>query len=812
MTLHSSTELRQVIAEATDIAGQVRQRLNTAHLLLALFTVRNRAEILLKEKQIDEDKLLDLVHTVEGEPKDAIKEVQQRARQIATGCQAESVDCLHLLVALCGMRETLAYDLLRRSGLSVPKFRNTALSFVTGRLPRRLLYKKPPEPAQGVPAPSAAPRAQPQPPRSLPPTVQCPSVAAPKAVVLSDFCLLPGRGAAAALPSLHPGSKWDLDPAQYPMLCSLGRNITVLADAGKIDSLIGRERELEEVIDTLLKRRSNNPLLVGEPGVGKTAIVEGLALHIVKGHPETRGLGHRSIIELDVSTLLAGTQFRGAFSEKLKNLREEVRKSQGAVVVFFDEIHTIIGAGATGEGAQDAANELKSALARGEFPCIGATTHDEYRRFIEQDAAFTRRFRVVQVNEPSAEETLSILKGVAKEYSRHHLVTYDEEALSAAVRLSSRYITDRCLPDKAIALLDLAGSRARRSGKSTVDREAMARVVSAVAHVPVDRLLMTDAERLLNMEQILGLQIIGHAAVIRAIAGVIRRNYAGFAHRRPMGSFLFLGPSGVGKTECARALSKFMFSTRDALVQLDMSEYTEPHSVARLLGSPPGYVGHHEGGQLTEAVRQHPYSVVLFDEIDKAHPEVRQLLLQVLDEGRLTDGRGRAVDFTNVVVILTTNLGTQHLTQRAAARIGFSAASTQRAEDLAKQTLEEARKGFPPELWGRMEEHLFFRPLSTDDLVAIAGLMIKDSAEQLRAERGMSLQIDPQVAHFLVARGCLDATLGARPLRGVIRGWLEEPLAETILSGKFQPGEAIQILAGADRLVFEHAGSAGKTP
>jgi len=337
-------------------------------------------------------------------------------------------------------------------------------------------------------------------------------------------------------------------------------------------------------------------------------------------------------------------------------------------------------------------------------------------------------------------------------------------------------------------------------------------VVSAVAHVPVDRLLMTDAERLLNMEQILGLQIIGHAAVIRAIAGVIRRNYAGFAHRRPMGSFLFLGPSGVGKTECARALSKFMFSNRDALVQLDMSEYTEPHSVARLLGSPPGYVGHHEGGQLTEAVRQHPYSVVLFDEIDKAHPEVRQLLLQVLDEGRLTDGRGRAVDFTNVVVILTTNLGTQHLNQRAAARIGFSAASTQRAEDLAKQTLEEARKGFPPELWGRMEEHLFFRPLSTDDLVAIAGLMIKDSAEQLRAERGMSLQIDPLVAHFLVERGCLDATLGARPLRGVIRGWLEEPLSETILSGKFQPGAAIQILAGADRLVFEHAGSAGKTP
>jgi len=794
MTMHSSTELRQVIAEAKDIAAQVSQRLTSAHLLLALFTVHNRAEILLKEKDIDEDAILALVHTVEGEPPGTVKRIQEKAQEIAVGCGARSIDCLHLLIALCGMRNTLAYDLLRRTNLNIPKLRNTALSYVTGRMPRRLTVKK--KRAQEEPQPA---RVQ---------SVEIPSFPPVREAVEEEQYAedMEDEEESYEVPQAPetPQTAWDLEPTRFPLLSKLGRNITVLAALGKIDPLVGRDKEVAETIDTLLKRRANNPLLVGEPGVGKTAIVEGLALRIVKDAPDAGALKDRRIVELDVASLLAGTQLRGAFSEKLQQIRDEVKNAEGSVVVFFDEMHTLIGAGATGEGAQDAANELKASLARGEFPCIGATTHDEYRRFIEQDAALARRFQAIQVSEPSAEETLTILKGIADEYASHHGVAYDLAALEAAVALSSRYITDRCLPDKAISLLDLAGSRARRSGKVRVDREAIARVVSSVAKIPVERLLMTDAERLLNMEQIIGLQLIGHTQVIRAISKVIRRNYAGFSHRRPIGSFLFLGPTGVGKTECARALAHFMFSNRDALVKLDMSEYIESHTVSRLIGSPPGYVGHHEGGQLTEAVRRRPYAIVLFDEVEKAHPEVQQLLLQILDEGRLTDGRGRTVDFTNVIVILTSNLGTDKLARPGGARIGFGAGGgDSQIDQTANDVISAARRAFPPELWGRMEEHLFFRPLGDDDLAAIAALMIKESSDRLQAERSMTLQADPEVARYLVKQGCLDPKLGARPLRGAIRRLVEEPLAEAILQGHFQSDDKIRVKIEGDKVCFE---------
>ncbi|HSA21848.1 MAG TPA: ATP-dependent Clp protease ATP-binding subunit, partial [Myxococcota bacterium] len=442
---------------------------------------------------------------------------------------------------------------------------------------------------------------------------------------------------------------------------------------------------------------------------------------------------------------------------------------------------------------------------RGEFPCIGATTHDEYRRFIEGDPALARRFQVIQVPEPSPEASVQILAGIAQEYAGHHGVAYTPEAIEAAVHLSSRYITDRCLPDKAVALLDLAGSRARRSGRDQVDREAVARVVSAIAGIPVERLLMTDAERLLNMEQILGLQIIGHTQVIRAVAKVIRRNYAGFVHRRPIGSFLFLGPTGVGKTETARALAQFLFGHRDALVKLDMSEYSEGHTVSRLVGSPPGYVGHHEGGQLTEAVRRRPYTIVLFDEVEKAHSEVQQLLLQILDDGRLTDGRGRTVDFTNTVVVLTTNQGADKL-GRPSARIGFGDSAPPPLE-VSREVTAAARRGFPPELWGRMDEHLFFRPLGGDDLAAIAGLLLRESSTRLDKERSIRLAADPAVSRFLVERGCPDTTLGARPLRSAVRRLVEEPLADAILQGKFGRGDEIRVALAGGELRFSRVGT-----
>ena len=602
-------------------------------------------------------------------------------------------------------------------------------------------------------------------------------------------------------PDELPRNQWDLDPSQYPLLSKIGRNLTSIAAEGHLDPLIGRQKELIKVIDTLLKRRSNNPLLVGEPGVGKTAVVEGLALGIAENDPQMRALAKRKIIELDVANLLAGTQLRGAFSEKLQQIRDEVRQAQGQVIIFFDEIHTLMGAGATGEGPQDAANELKSSLARGEFPCIGATTHDEYRRFVEQDAALSRRFQLIQISEPSSEATIEILKGVTQEYSDHHGVSYDEEALEAAVHLASRYITDRCLPDKAISLLDLAGSRARRSGRNLVDRQAVARVVASVANIPVERLLMTDAERLLNMEQILGLQIIGHASVLRRIAQVIRRNYAGFSHKRPIGSFLFLGSTGIGKTETARALAQFLFGNRESLTKLDMSEYTEAHSVSRLVGSPPGYVGHQEGGQLSEAVRRKPYTIVLFDEIEKAHQEVQQLLLQILDEGCLTDAKGRTVDFCNTVVILTSNQGAYHLGKTDQGHIGFGAQNTSHA-DVQRDVLSAARKGFSPELWGRMDEHLFFRPLQTEDLIAIANLLIRDSAKRLEQERKIQLQVTPDLSSYLVKQGCIDTTLGARPLRSAVQRYLEEPIAEAILEGRFKSADQISVSLKNKKLSF----------
>ncbi|RME19967.1 MAG: ATP-dependent Clp protease ATP-binding subunit [Deltaproteobacteria bacterium] len=724
-------------------------------------------------------------------------------------CGAEAVDCLHLLIALCAMRGSLAMRLLERAGLDVFQFRNLALSYAVNPLPRRLTVKQSSSASASTPSrvTSAVEQSSPPPPRAVPldrtKSQSQPPLKAPAKRSLSpedsqdeEF----EEAVAVASHNSRPPTEWDLEPTKFPVLERLGRNLTALAALGRIDPLIGRERELTAVIDTLLKRRANNPLLVGEPGVGKTAIVEGLARAIVTGDPRCEPIRHCRIVELDVASLLSGTQLRGAFSEKLQQIRKEVRRAEGSVVVFFDEFHTLIGAGATGEGAQDAANELKAALARGEFPCIGATTHDEFRRFVEQDAALVRRFNAVQVPEPDAEQTLKILTAIAEEYARHHKVSYDTEALEAAVELSSRYITDRCLPDKAISLLDLAGSRARRCGRVRVDRQAVARVVASLAQIPVERLLKSDGERLLNMEKIVGLRLIGHTAAVRAIADVIRRNYVGFRSRRPVGSFLFLGPTGVGKTECARVLAWFLFGSRDALVKLDMSEYAESHSLSRMIGAPPGYVGYQEGGQLTDAVRRRPYSIVVFDEIEKAHPDVHKLLLQILEDGVLTDGKGRRVDFSNTVIVCTSNLGAGEAA--APARIGFGG-DGRTGGDYTDRIIKAARGALPPELWGRFDEHLVFEPLGPAELASIAQLMLRESAEIIESQQNLKIEIDPAAAGWLVESQLGDFALGARPLRAAVRRSFEQPLAEAILAGRVRSGQAVKVGCSEDGLVFE---------
>ncbi|MCL2178183.1 MAG: ATP-dependent Clp protease ATP-binding subunit, partial [Cystobacterineae bacterium] len=605
-------------------------------------------------------------------------------------------------------------------------------------------------------------------------------------------------------PSLRPvgtpktrETEFTLSPQNFPVLCSIGKNLSALAKEGKLDPVIGRAKEIDEVIDILGKRRTNNPCLVGEPGVGKTAIAEGVAQQLLR---LTGPLSSRILIQVDVASMVAGTQLRGSFSERLNALKDEVKRAQGRVVVFVDEIHMLIGAGASGDGPQDAANELKTALARGEFPCIGATTHDEYRQYIAQDSALERRFTRVWVNEPSAQDTLYILSGLIHRYEEHHQTRFPPQTLQAAVSLSAKYIPDRRLPDKAISILDLAGSRCRRAGKETVEPDDIARVVAQLASLPEERLLMAETTHLLNLEENLKTQIVGHEDSIARIASVIRRNYAGFSSRRPMGSFLLLGPTGVGKTEFARALAQVLFGNADALIQLDMSESSESHGISRLIGAPAGYVGYGDGGQLTEPVRKRPSSVVVLDEIEKAHRDVLMLLLQILEEGRLTDGKGRHVDFSNTVVLMTSNLGAEAFTSKTR-NLGFGA-SPSSSSSPNEEVLKKTKEALPLELWNRIDERCVFSPLSHTQIMQIARLLLQQSSQRLLKERGIDFEVSGEVVEYLLSNGGFDPSLGARPLRQTIQRLIEGPMAEHILTGQFQSGDHVLLQMSAGQLEF----------
>ncbi|MCP3164187.1 AAA family ATPase [Myxococcus qinghaiensis] len=846
-----STDLAQVLQEANDIARSVAQKITSAHVLLALFTVENRAQLLLKERGVDEDALLHLLTAAPAEADGHVRELREKAREIATSCGSQEADCLHLLIAVTRVR-CVAQELLTQTGLDLATLRTTAVSyFVSGRMPRKLqpgrthvLGARPAVPARPLgappsPLPASAvavslPRTLPTPPPLPPPPPRVttpalsprdlidvdddevqqapppkaappPPAPAPVARAAQPPAPTPPPPAPVARPAPTPapapvarGASLALDPKAFPMLTSLGRNLSQLAREGRLDPVVGRAREIEEVIDVLGKRRTNNPCLLGEAGVGKTAVVEGVAQRLLS----LRGsLAEKVLVELDMASLVAGTQLRGSFSEKLNTLKEEVRRAEGRIMVFIDEIHTLVGAGSTGDGPQDAANELKTAMARGEFPCIGATTHDEYRKFISADPALERRFTPVVVHEPSVPETVEILRGIIGRYEEHHALRYRPEALEAAASLASRYVTDRFMPDKAISVVDLAGSRCHREGRDVVEVSDVARVVAKLAGVPEERLLMNDSARLLRLEQDLSERVIGHEEAIARIARVIRRNYAGFASRRPMGSFLFLGPTGVGKTEMARGLAEVLFGNRDALVRLDMSEMSEAHGVSRLIGSPAGYVGFGEGGQLTEPVRRRPSSIVVLDEIEKAHREVQMLLLQVLEEGRLTDGKGRHIDFSNTVIVMTTNLGAEAFS-RTGRPLGFGSegSATTNALELAASA---ARKALPPELWNRIDERLPFRPLEEEEVARIATLLLEESSKRLSTERGIEYSAGQDVVGHLLKSGGFDPQLGARPMRQMVQRLVEGPLAERILSGEFGAGDKVRVALLAGQLAFQ---------
>ncbi len=559
--------------------------------------------------------------------------------------------------------------------------------------------------------------------------------------------------------------KTRLDPDRFPLLTKLGSNLTQRAEEGKLDPVIGRSPEIAKVRDVLARRRGNNPLLVGAPGVGKTAIAEGLAQELLREDPEL------SLIQVSGGGLMAGTGVRGALSKRIASLAEEVKQADGKVVLFLDEIHSLLS-----PEAEELTQELKIRLGRGELPCIGATTDAEFRRCFDKDAALARRFTVVQVEEPDLKTAAEIVTGVLPSYAKHHGLRYEAETAEAAVALSSRFLVEQRLPDKAVSVIDLAGAKVARRGGCEVTRSEIAEVIAERAGIQVERLLRTDAERLLQMEDLLGKRVIGHREILSAVSETLRKGAAGFFPNRPLGSFLFLGPTGVGKTELAKAISDEFFGT--PMTRIDMSEYSEKHTVARLLGSPPGYVGHAEGGELTEAVRKRPYQLVLLDEIEKAHRDVLLALLPLLDEGHLTDARGRRVDFKNTIIVMTSNLGVRTIKKRS---VGFGSAEPNAESHDEHQVIASARAALPPELFGRIEEPLVFASLTRSDVHAIAKQLISTVATQAETQ-GVRLEVTEPAIELLVDRG-FDPTLGARPLRRAISRGLESPLATLVLRG-----------------------------
>jgi ATP-dependent Clp protease ATP-binding subunit ClpC len=648
---------------------------------------------------------------------------------------------------------------------------------------------------------------------------------------------------------------------RYRTLEKYSRDLTQQAREGKLDPVIGRDKEILRVMQILSRRTKNNPVLIGEAGVGKTAIVEGLAEKIAANDVPEILMG-KKVISLDLGAMIAGSRFRGEFEERLKAAIEEVQRSNGEIILFIDELHTVVGAGAA-QGAMDASNMLKPALARGELQCIGATTLDEYQKHIEKDAALERRFAPVLVEEPSQEDTIKMLMGLRDRYEAHHKVHFSDDALVAAVRLSSRYVTDRHLPDKAIDLMDEAAAKLRvalyslppelKQMKSELDKMAaeeeqagverdyeraarkkaerlrieeeftkkrdqweaehkldevvdvndIAEVLAQWTGIPTSQMLETEAQRLLKMEDRLHERIIGQQEAIHAVADAIRRARSGMKDpRRPSGSFIFIGPSGVGKTELAKALAEFLFDDEDALVRIDMSEYHEQHTVSRLFGAPPGYVGYEEGGQLTEAVRRRPYRVVLFDEIEKAHPDVWNALLQILDDGRLTDGQGRVVDFRNTVLIMTSNLGTEYV--RHSGTLGFLQKEDSDEDRQAHEKIEKALKStFRPEFLNRIDEIIMFSPLSKEEMQQIVDLQMKEIRSRLE-EHGLKVELTPAAREWLAAEG-FDQALGARPLKRALQKYVESPLSISLLSGEYAQGDTVVVDLDAEKkeIVFK---------
>lgn len=820
-----------LVAKATRLARGNSGGPTTAHLLLVLFREQGEAA-----------RQLSLAGVTEGALRAAVREIDLEA----SGTLARVLESSASVRSLEGIREResgaisgelqLFYGLLREPrGAAVRALRALGLSpelfltpYASGSEARReeAFYRSEPSaPFRGERRPQRAPEmrakeaaegrpermpGQPIVSRYIAPLRKRPLVAPSRAIAKlgssPEMSETTGADAAAARTSAceeeaapAPRSSLSLDPELTPILAAIGRNLTAEALAGRLDPVYGRDAEIESVLDTLARRRSNNALLIGPSGVGKTAIVEGLAAELLRRDGEES----RIVVEVSAGSLVAGTGVRGALSKRIQGITEEVERMDGRVILFLDEIHAIVSP--TADGPDDLAHELKSALARGRLPCIGATTEAEYKRTIERDPALERRFSRIDVEEPSLEATRAIVEGAILDYEEHHGLAYEDEALDAAIELGKRFMSDRVFPDLALSILDLAGARARRRGAEEVGREAVAEVISEQAGISIERLMVRDGERLLRLEERIGERVVGHKQCAEKIAEALRKGAAGFGGGRPLGSFLFLGPTGVGKTEMAKAIAECFFDER-AYTRIDMSEYSEAHSVARLFGAPPGYIGHDEGGQLTEPVRARPYQLVLLDEIEKAHPEVLLALLPLLDEGRLTDGRGRLVDFKNTVIVMTSNLGAGAANIQEKRAIGFGASSSASASSLAaERVLRAAESALPPEFWNRIDEPLYFGSLERDEVAEIARRMLRSLSENLAREKGIELLIEESAIEALIAQGGYDVAFGARPMKRVIGRAIESPLAAAILEGRCRRGERMKLIGEGGAIRFELA-------
>jgi len=798
-------EAERVLRLAEQAARGMRHLyVGTEHLLLGLMQEESGAAKVLRQMGLQENRVRQVILRLNPEERrssishpqltEDTKRVIQRAVEEARRRGDPKVDTEHLLIALTREGDAMAVSVLRRLGVNTDRLREEAV---------RSLEQRP-------------------------------------------------------VPVVRPRTRQR--PAPHPMMSRLGVDLTTLAEEGKLDPVIGRQAEIERVIQVLARRTKNNPALIGEPGVGKTAIVEGLAQRIVAGEVPAILLDKR-VFQLDVGALVAGTVYRGQFEERLKRVIEELKKT--GTILFIDEMHVLVGAGAGGS-ALDAANILKPALARGELQCIGATTMDEYRRYIESDAALERRFQPIIVREPTVEETVEILRGLAHLYEDHHHVHFTDDALVTAARLSARYISDRYLPDKAIDVIDEAASRVRiykspeavrlrescarlreleeqmeaavraqrfeearrvrlhiqhleqeierlREGEDgpwpTVGPEDVAEVVSIWTGVPMAQLAAEQSQRLLQMEEELSQRIVGQDEAIQTLARALRRAYAGLKDpRRPIGSFFFLGPTGVGKTELTKALAAFLFGTEDALIRLDMSEFMERHTVARLVGAPPGYVGYEDAGQLTEAVRRRPFSVVVFDEVEKAHPEVFNILLQIMEEGNLSDAKGQRVDFRNTIIILTSNIGAEAI-RRGGLGFALPGDRAQEAEqeyrEMSQRLREELKRTFRPEFLNRVDAVIVFRPLGPEQIARIVDLELAKVAERL-AERDLRLEVSAAAREWLAREG-YSPEYGARPLRRVIQTRVEDAISEALLAGDFGPGDTIHVDVDGENICIGRA-------